>query len=97
MKNNILHCLLKEKPTTGEDEYSSSFCNGYASAVMIVATVEEPVCQWSIHDDSSEFHSSCGQSFYFNDYEVGINEFQFNFCPYCGKQAIEKILGDDDE
>ncbi len=47
-------------------------------------------CEWKSDDDEySNFISECGLSFGFSDDRERITDYDFNFCPKCGKKIKE--------
>lgn len=54
-------------------------------------------CIWTVIKDGDMYNSSCEGAYVFSNYEVGIDFFPFNFCPYCGAKAVEVVLGAEDE
>jgi len=53
----------------------------------------EKFCEWGYDSEfeHSHFIASCGFEFAFSDDRNSPTEYEFNFCPKCGKKIKEKI------
>jgi hypothetical protein len=60
--------------------------------LKIIKLPEQSVCHWRRFQAEWDFETACGHYFQ-TETGNGMADIGFQFCPFCGRQITEQVLG----